>query len=196
MNPYRIILTDDHTPLRHQLRRFIEGSPDAEVVGEAADGLELVSLLETVVPNMVILDISMPNLTDALRSIKSRYPKVKALVLTMHCDLEHIRRALSAGADGYLLKEDADTEIFSAIRKIQHGKVYVSQSLAMEIIEAWKRTGVPEKSVSHKGKSINIRKRAISRLIAEGKSSQEIAGLICTCMGSSSSSHRCNSGVL
>jgi DNA-binding NarL/FixJ family response regulator len=110
-------------------------------VGEASDGLELLDLLKLrpLTPDMIILDISMPNLSgiEATRQIKMAYPKVKVLILSMHKINEYVCSALSAGADGYLLKEDADVELFSAIRKIRKGEIHISPLLAREVTDEW-----------------------------------------------------------
>jgi len=129
MKGYRIVLADDHALFRQGLSKIIEGVADLEVAGEAGDGLELLSLMEMETPMMVILDISMPKLRgiEAVREVKKRFPAVKVLVLTMH--REYLHQALSAGAEGYLLKEDADRELFSAIDKIRQGRRYISPRL-------------------------------------------------------------------
>jgi DNA-binding NarL/FixJ family response regulator len=131
---YRILLADDHEVLRQSLKNILAGSSDIEVVGEAADGLELLNLLKmsTLTPHMAIVDITMPNLggIEATRRIKMTYPEVKVLILTIQKDQEYVHQAFSAGAEGYLLKEDANTELFSAIETIRQGKVYVSPLLS------------------------------------------------------------------
>jgi len=132
--PYRILLADDHDVLRQSLKNILTGSGDLEVVGEAADGLELLNLLKMskLTPHMAILDITMPNLggIETTRRIKMTYPEVKVLILTIHKDEEYLHQAFSAGAEGYLLKEDANTELFSAIETIRQGGIYVSPLLS------------------------------------------------------------------
>ena len=132
--PYRILLADDHEVLRQSLKNVLAGSGDLEVVGEASDGLELLNLLKlsTLTPQMAIVDITMPNLggIEATRRIKMTYPEVKVLILTIHKDQEYLHQAFSAGAEGYLLKEDANTELFSAIETIRQGRIYVSPLLS------------------------------------------------------------------
>ncbi len=132
--PYRIVLADDHEVLRQSLRNILAGTGDLEVVGEAADGLELLNLLKMskLTPHMAIVDITMPNLggIETTRRIKMAYPDVKVLILTIHKDQEYLHQALSAGAEGYLLKEDVNTELFSAIEMIRKGGVYVSPVLS------------------------------------------------------------------
>ena len=132
--PYRIVLADDHEMLRQSLKNILAGTGDLEVVGEAADGLELLNLLKMskLTPHMAIVDITMPNLggIETTRRIKMAYPDVKILILTIHKDQEYLRQAFSAGAEGYLLKEDVNTELFSAIEMIRKGGVYVSPLLS------------------------------------------------------------------
>jgi DNA-binding NarL/FixJ family response regulator len=129
-NPYRIVLADDHTLVRQGIKRILEGKCDLEVVGEACDGIELLNLLKMskLSPHMVILDISMPNLSgiEATRRIKEMFPEIKVLILTMHKSKEYVDYATNAGADGYILKEDADKELFSSIKTIRRGGFYVS----------------------------------------------------------------------
>ena len=131
--PYRVVLADDHAMFRNHLRRILVEKSDLEVVGEAGDGIELLEFLNLIesAPQMAIIDISMPNLggIEATSKIKSIYPDMKVLILSMHREKEYVRGALSAGADGYLLKEDANAELFSAIEKIRRGGVYISPLL-------------------------------------------------------------------
>lgn len=168
MDNYRIILADDHPLIRQGLRRLIGGVGDLEVVGEAGDGFELLSLLTALTPRMVIVDLSMPNLRgiEALRAIKMKYPEVKILVLTMH--KEYLHQARSAGADGYLLKEDADRELFSAIEKIRQGEFYLSPRL----------TGEPAGDRVTLFESLSNREKEVLRLIAQGKSNRQIAEIL------------------
>ena len=164
MDSYPIVLADDHALIRQGLRRLIQGVDDLEVTGEAGNGIELLSLLSDISPRMVILDISMPNLRgiEAVHAIKTRHPDVKILILTMH--KEYLHQALSAGADGYLLKEDADRDLFSAIENIRHGRLYVSPRLAGELLG--NRPPAPE--------PLSRREKEILLLIAKGKSNKEI----------------------
>ncbi len=110
---------------------ILTNKPGIEVIGEANDGLQLLSLLDRLSPHMVILDISMPGLNgiEATRRIKSSYPDVKVLVLTQHSEPQFLHQALRAGAEGYVLKDDTDTELFPAIGVIQKGGVFISPLL-------------------------------------------------------------------
>ena len=116
---YHIVVADDHALVREELKKILAGRIDLEVAGEACDGLEALALVEKNRPDMVILDISMPNLggIGATRQIKRLYPNVKVLILTMHNNWEYFHSAILAGAEGYLLKEDASMELLSAIKK-------------------------------------------------------------------------------
>ncbi len=176
MAPYRILLADDHTLFRKGIRNIIESAPDLEVVGEAGDGLILLDVLKKNAPDLVILDISMPNLRglEATREIKILAPKVKVLILTMHKDKEFVYHAVRAGAEGYLIKEDADTELFTAIHTIRNGGNYISPLLSgpltYELILAAQKgqaAGPPD--------PLTLREREVLKLIAEGATNKQIA---------------------
>jgi DNA-binding NarL/FixJ family response regulator len=128
MSRYRIILADDHVLIRAGLKRVIEENPRLGVIGEAGDGLELLELLEHTTPDMVILDISMPRLRglEAIKIIKGLYPGVKILILTMHKSKDYLYQAMNNGADGYLLKEDANDALQFAIETLRRGKNFIS----------------------------------------------------------------------
>ena len=180
MAPYRIMLADDHVLVRQGLRRILEGRADLEVVGEANDGLELLNLLNQLTPHMVILDIFMPNLRgiEAIHEIKKIDPDVKVLILTMHKDKEYLYLALSAGAKGYLLKEDADKELFSAIEKVREGKTYISPYFSEEVVDDLVQVGRGDAKSIFDIDPLTPREREVLKLIAEGKSSKEIANLL------------------
>ena len=180
MTPYRIVLADDHVLVRQGLKRILEGMAGLEVVGEASDGLDLLNLLSRVTPHMVILDIFMPNLRgiEAIHEIKKIHPDVKVLILTMHKDKEYLYLALSAGAKGYLLKEDADKELFSAIEKVQQGKTYISPYFSEEVVDDLVQIGRGDAKAIFEIDPLTTREREVLKLIAEGKTSKEIASLL------------------
>ena len=177
MGAFRVIVADDHVLFRQGLKSILQAALDLVVVGEAGDGLELLSLLKISAPDphLIILDISMPSLRglEAIPEIKAIRPSVKLLIVTMHRDKEYLYQALAAGADGYLLKKDADAELFAAIAKIRQGKTYVSPHLTDELMDYWVhlrgRLGRP---------ILTNREREVLKLIAEAKSNKEIAGLL------------------
>lgn len=180
MAPYSIVLADDHALVRQGLRRILEDADDLEVVGEANDGLELLQLLTHVTPQMVILDIFMPNLRgiEAITEIKMMNPEVKILILTMHRDKEYLYLALSAGAKGYLLKEDAPKELFSAIAKVRQDKTYISPYFSDKVVDDLVQIGKRDAKVIFEMDPLTPREREVLKLVAEGKSSKEIANLL------------------
>ncbi len=180
MNPCRIIIADDHVLFRQGMKSVLGARSDIEVIGEAADGLQLLALLSRSLPDVILLDISMPNLRgiEAIHEIKKAHSHVKILVLTMHKDKQYLEQAISAGARGYLLKEDADTELFSAIDKVRRGRIYVSPNLLEELTDDWVLTLRGEPNVSLQAEHLTIREKEVLKLIAEGRGSKEIAGLL------------------
>jgi DNA-binding NarL/FixJ family response regulator len=178
VNAYGIVLADDHVMIRNGIKKIIEESDDMKVIAETGDGLELLNLLKNINPHMIILDISMPNLRgiEATHEIKMVYREIKILILTMHKKKEYLYHSLSAGADGYLLKEDTGKELLTAITKIRRGGIYLSpilsEELTDELIEFY-RNG--RKSLDD---PLTTREKEILKLIAEEKSSKEIADLL------------------
>ena len=179
--PFSILLADDHTMFRRGVRRIIQSISDTEVVGEASDGFELLELLKKTSPQLVIMDISMPNLRglEATREIKIINPVVKVLILTMHKDKEYLYHAFSAGAEGYLLKEDADSELISAIDTLRRGGTYISPLLSTQLADLFMQKSRPgAEQLASPGELLTTREREIIKLIAEGKSSKEVADLL------------------
>jgi len=176
MERYRIILADDHILLRRGLKDIIEGVKDLQVVAETGDVLELLVLLQKGVPHLVIVDISMPNIggLEAAGEIKRRYPFVKILILSKYKEREYLNHAFCAGADGYLTKEDTDTELLTAIDTIRRGGVYISPRFSR------KPAGDSVEIDLHRdeqlpGELLTLRQRQVLKLICDGKSSREIA---------------------
>lgn len=178
MTGYRIVLADDHTLFRHGIRRIIDEADGLSVIGEAADGLELLDLLKHENPDMIILDIAMPRLRglEAAREIRMVSPEIRILILSMHRDTAYFRHAMSAGVNGYLLKEDADTELFSAIQAIRAGETYISPILFKDLTD--------DMLLFYQGEPravedpLTTREREVLKLIAEGRSSREIGELL------------------
>jgi len=173
MDVCTIVLADDHVMFRKGVKRIIEETPGLKVTGEANDGLELLRLLKTQEPKLVLLDISMPYLRglEATREIKQLYPRVKVILLTMHRYKEFIQQALEAGADGFLLKEDADFELLRAIQAVREGGKFISPLLSTELADLALRDKPADDPLT-------IREKTILQLLAEGKTSKDIADLL------------------
>jgi DNA-binding NarL/FixJ family response regulator len=169
MESYTIVLADDHAMFREGTRKIIERIKDVSISGEVNDGLELLEFLKSSSPEMVIVDISMPNLRglEAIREIKRTYPKVKILVLTMHKKKAFVRQALKDGADGFLLKEDAGGELIRAVETIRHGNKYISPLLSDLLASLTLEEEETE--------VLTRREREVLKLLAEGKRTNEIA---------------------
>jgi DNA-binding NarL/FixJ family response regulator len=173
MDAYAVVLADDHAMFREGIRKILERSGNVVISAEVNDGLELLEHLKKSCPHLVLLDISMPNLRglEAIREIKRTYPQVKVLVLTMHKKKEFIRQALTDGADGFLLKEDAGGELIRAVQTIRNGGKYLSPLLANVMTSLALEKEEPE--------ILTIREREVLQLLAEGKSSEEISQALC-----------------
>jgi DNA-binding NarL/FixJ family response regulator len=176
MKPCGIVLADDHLLFRNLMKKSIESIPDFAIVGEVSTGLELLELLKTCKPDLIILDISMPDLQgiEAAREIKRSYPRTKILILTMHKSKDYLRSALAAGVDGYLLKENAYEDLIKAIRELQQGKRYISNLVLPKV----KEIILQDKGWSRQREALTLRETVILKLMAEGKSSREIADLL------------------
>jgi DNA-binding NarL/FixJ family response regulator len=170
----RIVLVDDHAVLRNGMRHLIEAEPDMEVVGEGEDGTAVQGLVDSLNPDIVILDLSMPEMSgaDAIRRLKTSNAACKVLVLTVHEDRSYLRELLEAGALGYMLKRAAAEELIHAIRAIAGGSVYVDPRLANKLIssliEKKPASGTPSEKLT-------AREEQVLRSIAEGYSIKEIA---------------------
>lgn len=175
---YDVILVDDHLMFRLGMKKILEASEDINVVGEASDGQELLSLLNKVSPQMVILDISMPKISgiEATREIKLTHPQLKVLILTMHNKIEYLQHAMSVGAEGYVLKQDAGTELFAAIDSIRSGGVYISPSFSLQLKDEFIKSCRGETTPGMD--PLTVRQREVVTLIAEGKTGKEIAAIL------------------
>jgi len=172
MNPYTVVLADDHAMFREGIRRIMERIEGVVVSGEVDDGIQLLTHLKNSQPDLVILDISMPNLRglEAIREIKKLYPRVKIVVLTMHRKKEFIRQALVDGADGFLLKEDPGGQLIRAVEAVRNGEKFLSPLLSGDLISL----ALAEEQTEQ----LTIREREVLKLLAEGKKNQEIADIL------------------
>lgn len=163
----RILIADDHRVVRTGLRMLLESHPDFEVVGEASSGPETVQKAQELRPELVILDLSMPD-GNGLLYLRQLSEMTRVLVLTMHDDPAYVRQVIQAGGSGYVLKEAADVELFSAIRAVLSGQTYIYPTLAAKLVE--EKAGGERKSVP-----LSPRELEVLRLVALGHTNQEIA---------------------
>lgn len=172
----RILIADDHPVLRRGLKALIEEEPDMEVIGEAGNGLEAVQMAERLRPDVVIMDISMPELDglEATRRIRERSPSTYVLILTVHAHERYLFPVLKAGASGYVRKTAADEELIEAIRVVARGDVFLYPSATRMLLDdylAQVRAGYEKDSYE----TLSDREREILRLLAEGYTNAEIA---------------------
>lgn len=179
MDSYRVILADDHFMFRLGMKKILEEVKGIEVIGEANDGHELLSLVKSLTPHLVILDISMPKLRgiEATREIKTNHPDIKVVILTMHNNMEYLQHSIAAGADGYVLKQDAGTELFSAIKTVRNGGVFISSTFLIELtVDFVKKC---RGDLTQPVQTLTSRQREVVKLIAEGKTNKAIGDLLC-----------------
>ena len=179
MNPYQIIIADDHSLIRQGIKTIIGQEDTLEVIAEAADGMELMTRLTEQLPDMVILDISMPRMNgiDVVTEMHEHFPGVRILILSMHTNAQYFYHVISAGAHGYLLKDDSDTELLTAIHTVRKGKTYVSPQLVTEV------TG-DMVSAFRDNKEIPIiqltdREKQVLHMVVKGHTSKQIAAILC-----------------
>ncbi len=174
MTPIRVLLADDHTILRDSLRAFLTMYADIEVVGEAADGLETLAQVQALRPDVILLDMAMPNLggLEVLRRIGKEWPQCKVLVLTQHQAPQVVLPALRAGAQGYLLKKASGSEVVQAVRSLARGESFLHPAIARLVIDAAVRGATEPDSPASR---LTEREQEVLVLIAEGKTNAEIA---------------------
>ena len=171
--PLRILLADDHQIVRQGLRALLESQGFA-VVGEAGDGHEAVRLTQTLRPEVSVLDVAMPQLNglDAARAILRALPTTKTVLLTMHTEDRYVSEALKAGVRGYVLKNQASGDLVQAIREVARGMTYLSPGVSRAVVDAYlAKTDLPPDPLT-------LRERQVLQLVAEGKTTKEVAGLL------------------
>ncbi len=176
MGKIRILIADDHGIVRKGLRLQLEQREDFEVVGESSDGREAVQAAEELNPDVIIMDIAMPNLNgiDAAAQMVKRNAQLKVIILSMHSDESYLTRALSAGVKGYLLKETADLDLGRAVQAVAQGKVFFSPAIATTLLEDYMRQ-LQQRGLQDSYDLLTDREKEILQLLAEGKSNKEVA---------------------
>ncbi|MFY9559350.1 MAG: response regulator transcription factor [Terriglobales bacterium] len=175
--PFRILVADDHEVVRRGLCALLRNQPEWEVCGEAGDGREAVEKVLTLKPEVVILDIGMPNLNglEATRQILKANPQIKVLILTLHDSDQVVQEVLNAGARGFLLKTDAARDLVAAVEALRRDKIYFTPKVAAMVLAGYLRRengSAPEPPARSR---LTPREREIVQLLAEGKSSKEVA---------------------
>ncbi len=172
----KILLADDHGIVREGLRFLLEKEADIKVVGEAEDGLKALELVRQLLPDIVIMDITMPNLNgvDATRQIINEFPKVKVIALSMHFDRMFVVSMLKAGASGYVLKECLSDELVEAVRTVYGGEWYISRKITGLVMGDYVNRLL--ESTESPLDTLTDKERQVLQLIVEGKSTKDIAG--------------------
>lgn len=177
--PIRILLADDHAVVRDGVRALLEKHPDMEVVAEAADGREAAQLAAELCPDVVMMDIAMPNLNgiDATRRILAAHPQIAVVILSMHQDESYVLRSLKAGAKGYLLKDALRSDVLDAIRAVVQGRSFLTRKISRMMQEDYIRE-MEQRGLEDSYDLLTDREREVLQLAAEGKPNKEIAGAL------------------
>ncbi|HEX9014504.1 MAG TPA: response regulator transcription factor [Chloroflexota bacterium] len=179
MKRITVLLVDDHRLLREGIRSLLEKSGDVEVVGEASEGGEAVAKAQSLSPDVVLMDITMPGMNglEATRQIKALRPNIKVLILSMHESNQYISQFLRSGASGYVLKDSAASELVGAIQAVSQGDAFLYPSIARRLLEEYlQKAQAGEERESYDG--LTGREREVLRMIAEGRSNKEIADVL------------------
>jgi DNA-binding NarL/FixJ family response regulator len=176
---HRIVIVDDHALFRASLRELLTREPDIEVVGEADNGRDAIRAVGQLAPHLVLMDLTMPGMNgmEAITEIKRRYPDVRVLVLTLHKSEDYIHASLTAGADGYILKDAAHEELRLAIRSVLQGKTYLSMDVLPNVVSGYLAGGKSASGYSISD-TLTHREREVLKLVAEAKSDKEIADFL------------------
>jgi two-component system, NarL family, response regulator NreC len=174
MKPIRILLADDHAVVRQGFKMILGAQPDMEIVGEAGNGREAVDLAEQLKPDVVVMDVAMPELNgiEATRRVTAAVPHARVIALSMHKDSVYVREILRAGARGYLLKDSGAGDLVSAVRAVARGEGYLSPAVSNAVLDDYRR------HVTNPIDLLTTREREVLQMLAEGKTNKEIAGIL------------------
>ena len=170
----RVLLADDHTVVRQGFRLILAAQPDMEILGEAGNGREAVEMAERLEPDIVVMDVAMPELNgiEATRRLAKSAPRVRVLALSMHKDSVYVREILRSGARGYLLKDAVDSDLLAAVRAVAAGQGYLSPGVSEAVLSDYRR------HVTDPLDLLSSREREVLQMIAEGKTNKEIASTL------------------
>ena len=176
--PIRVILAEDHTIVREGLRALLSARAEIEVIAEVGNGRAAVEAVSAHRPDVIVMDLGMPELNgvDATRMIRERFAATQVLILSMHSSEEYVRPAIRAGANGYLVKGSGLSDLVSAIEALARGEAFFSPAIAKILLQESRRAAVPKPAAPSDG--LTNRERQVLKLVAEGKSSPEIAELL------------------
>lgn len=179
MKKIRILIADDHGVVRKGLRLQLEQNDDFEVVGEASDGREAIAMADGLTPDIIIMDIAMPNLNgiEATNQIVKKNNQVGVIILSMHSDETYLIRTLAAGAKGYLLKENAEVDLDRAVHVVAQGKPFFSPAIANTLLEDYMRQ-MQQRGLQDSYDLLTEREKEILQLLAEGKTNKDVALLL------------------
>jgi DNA-binding NarL/FixJ family response regulator len=171
----KVLLADDHAILREGIRMVLDAQPGITVVGEAEDGRQALEMVQTLVPDVVVMDIAMPNMNgaEATHQIKRRFPHTRVVILTMHENQQYLMQTVNAGATACVLKRSAGTELVTAVKAAARRESYFSPTMASMMLDVYRKQLVAEGS--DELALLTERERGVLQLVAEGKTSQEIA---------------------
>ncbi|NLY19570.1 MAG: response regulator transcription factor [Clostridiaceae bacterium] len=177
MSKIRVMIAEDHSMIRQGLKQLIELEDDMRVVVEAADGIQAVDFYNIEKPDVVLMDINMPQINglQALEAIKKDHPDAKIIMLTIHQEREYLFQSLRLGAGGYILKDADGAVLVEAIRKVYEGEPYIQPTMAKELIVEFKRYTMREENNDKKYNVLSDRELDVLKLIAKGKVNREIA---------------------
>ena len=177
MSSIKVVLADDHAVVRAGIRSMLEGLGRIDIVGQATNGREAIALVEQLQPQLLLMDISMPEMNglEATTRVTKDFPNVRVIILSMHTSEEYVWKALQAGAVGYLLKDTDASELDLAIKTVMNGKTYLTSSLSKQALETYMQRLGGESTIAD---VLTPRQREVLQLIAEGKALKEIAGIL------------------
>jgi two-component system, NarL family, response regulator NreC len=175
----RVLIADDHGVVRKGLRLLLQQYPEIEVVGEAANGREVVQQASELNPNVILMDVAMPLLNgiEAAEQIRRANDQIGVIMLTMHADEGYLLRALNAGVRGYLLKESAEEDLFRAVRAVSQGKPFFSPAITQTLLEDYMRV-LKQEGLSDTFELLTTREKEVLQLLAEGKTNKEAAYIL------------------